>query len=92
VQLSSICQPGNYLIYPKFQYAFLDNNRWPQFNLVRTKPFDQDANLVLETPAAQVYQIETLRSLNECYSFVGEPSKICVDQHQMLYVNNRKSQ
>lgn len=80
MQLSEVCQPGNYLIYPKFQYAFLDNNRWPQFNLVHAKPFDKAAKLVLETPAAQVYQIETPYYLNDCYSFVGEPRRVCVDQ------------
>lgn len=78
IQLSADCQAGHYLIYPTFRYVFLDNNRWPQFQIVRTKPFNKDALVALDTPVARVYQMNQPYSLNKCYSSVSEPNKLCL--------------
>lgn len=57
-KLSKVCESGNYRIYPKLQYAFLDNNQWPQFNVINTKPFEQEAEQFLELPVAYIYRIK----------------------------------
>jgi hypothetical protein len=59
LNLVSVCQSGNYHIYPKvaFQFDPSGDNLAPVFTIYKTQAFEQKSSLFLETPVAYVYRI-----------------------------------
>ena len=57
-KITKDCQPGNYVLHPKFKMVIPLTNWWPVFTIAKNPMFSEKSRLFLETPVAHVYILE----------------------------------